>query len=156
MSKTILVGCKLPCGMVLDGLRGQNSVELNGANSTYVPGAPGLTHVDEDEWSYLSAAYASHPAFVNQSIYAHGTDSVADALAIAEELKDETTGFEGIDPHKPDAGLEPMDAAKLDHALQENTGAAPRKKLEGADRAAALEATSVKGGKPSAAKGKVK
>lgn len=154
MSKMILVACMLPCGLTVDGLDGQNSLELNGTNTALVPGAPGLTNVDEDEWLYVKAQYASHAAFVNQSIYAHGESaSVADVLAMGEELKDIPTGFEGIDPRKPDENLQPLDDRKLEQSLIEAQATnGPRKQVEGADRVAALEAAA---GKPKVAgKGK--
>lgn len=137
MSKTILVGCRLPCGIVLDGAG--KTVELNGANTSYVPGAPGLTHVDAAQWDYIKVAYASHAAFVNESIFATGSDKPADIADAAEDLKDEKTGFEGLDPAKPGVLLKPENEQKLSKALEANAGPAPRKAPQTkADKAAAL------------------
>lgn len=140
MSKTVLVVCKLPCGIVLDGTSGENSIELNGCNTALVPGAPGLTHVDETEWLYLKMRYADHAAFKNNSIFTSETDKVADALDMADELKDEKTGLEGIDPNKPGKNLKPQDERKVEEQINQNLGTAPRKNTKGANRAAALEA----------------
>lgn len=143
MSKTVLIACKLPSGLQLDGINGP--VVLNGQNSTYVPDAPGLTHVDADEWTYLSAQYAEHSAFKSNSIFATGSAKVEDQLALADDLQGEKTGFEGIDPLNPGANLEPQNPSNVDKALNENAGKqTPKKALKGADKVAALEAAAAK------------
>lgn len=137
--KTILIGCKLPCGIELD--IGNRAVMINGMNTSLIAGGFGLTNVDADDWVYLSAAYSDHAAFKNKSIFTAGTASVADAASVADELRDEKTGLEGIDPKKPGAKLVPENESKLDEQLGENaekTGK-PRRKASAADRAAALE-----------------
>ena len=123
MSKTILVGCRLPAGLVLDGMFVDKPVLLNGTNTTMVQGAPGLTHVDETEWLYLKEQYAKHSAFVSDAVFAFkSSDKVADVLAIAEDLSENKTGFEGLDPNKPAPGLEPEDRAKLRQEMNKNEG----------------------------------
>lgn len=147
MTKTVLVACKLPAGMILEA-DGIGQVRLNGANSAYVPGAPGLTHVPEDKWLLLETVYASHSAFTSQAIFATGSDRVADVSAMADELKDERTGFEGLDPQNPATGIKPSEdsASAMAKLIEANTQTAtPTKAVEGADAAAALElATTVK------------
>lgn len=157
MSKTVLVACKLPCGLVLDGIGGENSIVLNGMNTALLPGAPGLTHVPEHEWSYIQAAYADHAAFKSQSVFASGSDKVADAMAQATELSDERTGFEGLDPKSPSARVKPHDEQKLDAQIALNQTATPRIAVEGADLGAALEVATAAKAKPAAGgKGKGK
>ena len=110
MSK-VLIGCKLPNGIVLDGMSGP--IALNGANTSRVIGGDlGLTYVDETEAAYLFATYESHSAFQSKSIFTQGGDSVADITAQADDLKDQKTGLEGIDPNAPAANLAPDDATK--------------------------------------------
>lgn len=145
MSKTVLIVCKLPNGLVLDGLAGANSIHLNGCNTALVPGAPGLTHIPAEDWAYIKAAYAEHAAFKNNAIFTNETDKVSDALAQADELKDERTGLEGIDPKAPGRNLKPQDENKVDAMIEQNMGAAPRVAVSGADRAAALEAAQAMG-----------
>lgn len=159
MSKTVLVACKLPCGLVLDGTGGENSIVLNGMNTALLPGAPGLTHVDEDDWLYVKAAYAEHAAFKSNSVFASGSDKVADTMAQAAELRDERTGFEGLDPKSPSARVKPHDEQKLDAQIALNQTATPRIAVEGADLGAALEVATSAKAKPAAkpaAKGKGK
>lgn len=146
MSK-VIVGCKIPSGLILDGSAGR--VTLNGTNTSLIDGGVGLTHVDATEWLYLSQVYATHSAFVGGAVFSYkDSDKVADVLAIAEDLADEKTGFEGLDPNAPAAGLKPEDPVKLKQELNKNTGPkAPAKvaKLSAADKAAALEAATAGG-----------
>lgn len=143
MSNTVLVGCRLPSGITLDGTAGP--ITLNGTNTSMIEGGCGLTHVDPTEWLYLSNVYAEHSAFKADAVF-HYKDSnkVADVLAVNDELKDEKTGFEGLDPHKPAPNLQPEDPAKLKQELNKNQGVkVPAKKAATKqDQAAAVEAAS--------------
>lgn len=139
MAKTILIGCNLPCGLVVEGLNDKR-IHLNGKNTAMIPGAPGLTHVDENEWAYVSAIYADHCAFKANSIFATGSDKVSDIVDLADELKGEKTGFEGLDPDKPEKDLEPYDAKKLAENKVVAAAAGPRKAPVGKGaKAAAIE-----------------
>lgn len=102
MSKTILVGCKLPNGLTVKGTGGQ-PITINGLNTCLIVGGYGVTHVDETEHAYIFAVYAEHAAFQNQSIFTVGTSKVDDLISLGEELRDEQTGLEGIDPANPGA-----------------------------------------------------
>lgn len=105
MSK-VLIGCKLPNGMTLDGMNGP--ITLNGANTSLVIGGDfGVTTVDADEAAYLFAAYDQHSAFQSKSIFTHNTKSVDDLADMAEDLKGQSTGLEGINPTAPAKGLAP-------------------------------------------------
>lgn len=145
MSKTVLVGCKLPCGIELDGPRG--TITINGKNTSMIANGFGLTHIDETDWAYLLAVYSTHAAFKNNAIFATGSDSVADVAELAEDLKSEKTGMEGLDPTKPGAGVEPEDKGKLAKALNENAGKGTASKTakKAADKAAAIELAQTKG-----------
>lgn len=139
---TVLVGCRLPCGITLDGTAGP--VTLNGTNTSMIDGGCGLTHVDATEWLYLSAVYAEHSAFKSEAVFNYkDSNAVADVLAINAELKDEKTGFEALDPTKPAPGLTPEDPTKLREMINKNrTGVkVPAKKAANKqDQAAAVEA----------------
>ncbi len=147
MSKTVLVACKLPSGIELDGTTGV--ILINGTNTAMVPGAPGLTHVEANEWAYLQATYAEHAVFKNNSVFTHGDDNVGNIIAMADELENEKTGLEGLDPTKPGAGLKPEDEGKLKQSLNESAEKPGVKsgKVKGADKAAALAVASAKGSK---------
>jgi hypothetical protein len=143
MSKTILVGCRLPSGLTLDGMFPGTRVLLNGTNTSMVQGAPGLTHVDETEWLFLKEQYASHSAFVSDAVFDFkSSDKVADVLAVADDLAGVKTGFEGLDPNKPAPGLEPEDKGKLRQEMAKNEGRqVPTVSIKGAkNKAAAAEA----------------
>jgi hypothetical protein len=137
MSK-VLIGCKLPNGITLDGINGP--VTLNGSNTSMVIGGDfGITTVDEEEAAYLFAMYELHSAFQSKSIFTHNTKSVDDLADLADELKDEKTGLEGINPDAPAKGLAPADATKtaLQEAQANRRPAAPV--ANKADKSAALE-----------------
>lgn len=113
----IIIGCKLPSGITLQGTAGQD-ITLNGVNTSLVAGGFGLTNVDENEAAFLFAQYEDFGPFKNKSIFSYGTDSVSDVAAMARDLQDEKTGFEGMDPEKPAPGLKPEDEKQLDKALE--------------------------------------
>ena len=141
MSNTVLVGCKLPSGIVLDGAT--RKIELNGLNTTMISGGVGLTHVDAVEWMYIQEVYKSHAAFASNAVFNYkDSDSVADVVEMAADLSEVKTGFEGLDPNAPANGIKPDDPAKLKKVLGENEGAkVPAKAVASKkDRAAAIEA----------------
>lgn len=143
MSKTILVGCRLPSGLTLDGMFPGTKVTLNGTNTSMVQGAPGLTHVDETEWLFLREQYASHSAFVTDAVFDFkSSDKVADVLAVADDLAGVKTGFEGLDPNKPAPHLEPENKVNLRQEMAKNEGRKiPAVSIKGAkNKAAAAEA----------------
>lgn len=142
MSNTVLVGCKLPSGITLDGSAGQR-VELNGVNTSMVAGGCGLTHVDATEWLYLQAVYAEHSTFKTNQVFSYKDSAkVADVLDIAADLADVKNGFEGLDPNAPAKAIVPEDASKLKQELRKNEGVkAPAKVAKSkADQAAAVQA----------------
>ena len=103
MSKTIVIGCRLPCGLVLDLPRTDGTtskVTLNGQNSTQARSPIillteddyGVTDVDQDFWDAWKAAYAGFEPLVKQVIFEAKNRN--DAQAIQNEVQDEPTGHE--------------------------------------------------------------
>lgn len=107
-TNTVVVGCKLPHGLVIKGMLGQ-SILLNGMNTSVVLGGHGITHVDADEWAVWSAIHADFAPIKSGAIFTHNTASVADLHDMGTDLQDEVTGFEGLNPDKPVKGLKPED-----------------------------------------------
>jgi len=135
---TVLIGCKLPHGIVLKGSAGQD-IKLNGVNTSLVAGGFGLTHVDDSEWAYLSAIYEDFDPFKSNAIFTHNTAKVADLKAIAAELSDIKTGFEGIDPTAPAAGLKPEANVEKQLEAAEKAPRPTKAPASPADKAAANE-----------------
>lgn len=136
---TVIIGCKLPNGIVLHGTEDQ-PILLNGMNTAMIQGGYGLTHVDEIEAAYLFSAYKDFAPVVSKAIFTHNTDKVGDILAMGTDLQGERTGFEGMDPTKPAPGLKPD--GDMDKQLAQAQQIAPpvRAPKAKADKAAALEA----------------
>lgn len=143
---TVIIGCKLPHGLTFIGSQGQK-ITLNGMNTSLIQGGYGLTNVDDGEAALFFANHSEYDPVKNNAIFTHNTASVADVHAIAEELKDERTGFEGLDPSKPAPGLKPEAKQALDDsAISEKPKA--RAPMSKADKAAARAAADLaQGGK---------
>lgn len=139
MPKQVLIGCKLPHGITLNGPHGP--VTLNGMNTSRIAGGFGMTTVDGDVAAYLGAVYEDHSAFKSNAVFVSDSYKVAEIAAMARELQDEKTGFEGLDPEKPAPGVQVESDASLKKAIQQNeTAPRPVKAPEApADKAAALE-----------------
>lgn len=106
----VAIGCKLPTGLNFLGADGKTRILLNGTNTSAVIGGHGITMIDEAEAAVFFATHADMEAVKNGHIFKHGnSDKVENIDAIAREMKDEKTGFEGLDPHKPAPGLKPAD-----------------------------------------------
>lgn len=115
MAEQVIVMCKTPSGLVLDlGDQDARKVRLNGANHPDAVDGAGLTYVDKAFWDKWSGAYKGFPPLEQGLIWA--TDKEATAKDAAKELKDEKTGFEGIDPNKPGPEVEPTDEQKKENA----------------------------------------
>ena len=152
MSNTVLVGCKLPNGVVLHGTKNQ-PIHINGMNTSLVAGGYGITTVDAVEWAYIEAIYADYAPVVSKAIFSHGTANVNDVIDMAGDLRNVKTGLEGMNPENPAEQLgsdarkmefEPEgDGQNLGKQLEANevakaTGSLPRKRVAKVDAAAAL------------------
>lgn len=112
MSKKVLIGCRLPHGLVLE-YRGV-SVTLKGKNSKVLPSVGiyvpeqdfATTEVDADFWEAWIKEHSTFPAVTSNSIFVAKDPSSAEA--VAKELRAESTGFEQLDPIKE------KDVKKLD------------------------------------------
>lgn len=101
--KTVTVGCKLPNGVILE--LGNQSVQINGANSSGVIGGHGITHdVDAEFFSAWIDAHSDRDMVKNGFIFAHGKP--ADTKAQAKEQKDNATGLEAVNPDDKGNGVE--------------------------------------------------
>lgn len=120
----VVIGCKLPHGVTLSGFNGED-ITINGMNTSLVAGGFGITNVDEAQAAFLFAHYADFGPFKNNAIFSLGDESVADLAALAHELRDEKTGFEGLNPDKPAENLKPENEAALDKQ-KEQAEAKPR------------------------------
>ena len=95
-AKTVLIGCKLPHGLILDHpLDVSKKVELAGLNKAIIIGADcATTPVDGEFWETWKTVHKDHPALKSGAIFeARTTEEVK---AKAKELKEEKTGFEAM------------------------------------------------------------
>lgn len=91
MAKQIVVGCKLPNGIVLEV--GKTKVALNGLNRTKIIGSThGTTDVDEEFWKAWSAENKEFPAFKSGAIFAAASQN--EVAAMGKSLAEVPTGFE--------------------------------------------------------------
>ena len=95
-AKTVLIGCKLPHGLILDHpLDVSKKVELAGLNKAIIIGADcATTPVDGEFWETWKTVHKDHPAIKSGAIFdARTTEEVK---AKSKELKAEKTGFEAM------------------------------------------------------------
>lgn len=100
--ETILIGCRLPNGMVLHHPQNRElTVKIAGTSSA--PTESGLylppkmfatTEVDAEFWEAWKAAYVGFPPLKNRAIFEARNDQ--EASAKAKEVKSEKTGFEQL------------------------------------------------------------
>jgi hypothetical protein len=86
-------------------IKGTNSLSAGQIIRPAVRGGFAITEdVPKEFFDLWLAEHKEHPAVKNNLIFAHAqTASVRD---MAEEFKEETHGFEPIDPNKPARGIE--------------------------------------------------
>lgn len=93
--KTVIVGCKLPNGLIIEV--GGQSVELNGANASNIIGGHGITYnVDADFFNAWMEAYQDRDMVKNGFIFAH--EEAENTEAEAQEKIDNETKLEAINP----------------------------------------------------------
>ena len=98
--ETVLIGCRLPSGLVLHHPKNRNlTVKLAGTyetkteNGVWLPARPySTTAVDAEFWAEWKAAYAGYPPLKNRSVFEARSEQEAESKAKnAERVK---TGFE--------------------------------------------------------------
>ena len=96
MAKNIIIGCRLPHGIVLENPKDPRiKVELKGLNSLLVIGSTFYANnVDADFWAEWKNFHKEFPALKSGAIFEAQTE--VDANAKAKELKEEKTGFEAL------------------------------------------------------------
>lgn len=100
----VVVGCKLPHGIVLEAGRygdpNYTRVRLNGSNSARVVGGYGLTDVSRDFWETWYKGHRNLGFVRDGFVFVHGDE--ASAAAHAREQAGKRTGLEPLDPTRPD------------------------------------------------------
>ena len=94
MAKIVVVGCKLPHGLILEHpMDVSKKVELAGLNKAIIIGAEyASTEVDADFWDQWSAVNKEFPAVKSGAIFV--AKNAAEIVAVAAERVKEETGFE--------------------------------------------------------------
>lgn len=107
MAKIVIVGCKLPHGVILEHpMDPEKRVELKGKNKALIIGSDhATTEVDADFWEQWSAVNKEFPAVKSGAIFV--AKNAADVAAMAAEFKGRKTGFEAMDPTSH--GVKPAD-----------------------------------------------
>lgn len=102
MATTVIVGCKLPNGLILE--LGDKRVTIKGANSSNIIGGHGITEgVDKEFFDAWMAKNAGLQFVKAELLFAH--EKAASTAAQAKEQADEKTGLEPLDPEAKPAGL---------------------------------------------------
>ncbi len=114
-ANTVVVGCKLPHGLTFTTPDGRK-VTLNGMNTAVIAGGHGITRVNENDAAIFFATHKTFAPVVSKAIFYNDSDKVEDLAAMAVELKNEKTGFEGLDPTAPAPGLEIVEGQATDDA----------------------------------------
>ncbi len=104
---TILIGCRLPHGLVLSNpLKKGDKVTLAGLNSSRIIGADHVTtEVDAELWAAWKLTREKSPLFTSGAIFEARSES--DAASIAKELRKEKTGLDAMP--KDAAGVKPAE-----------------------------------------------
>lgn len=102
MSEVVIVGCKLPHGLILELKRPNGDVErvtIAGMNNKRIVGGYGLTpNVPKEFWDTWLKKNHRHAAISNGTLFIHTDGKSAESMA--KERRDVTSGFEAIDPLK--------------------------------------------------------
>lgn len=104
MAATVVVGCKLPHGLIIQ--HAGRKVVLAGSNAEGAIGGYGLTRgVDKEFFEGWLKDHASFEPVAKDLVFAVGQESAA--RGTASERKGEKNGFEPLDPTNPGARLKP-------------------------------------------------
>ena len=99
MSKSILVGSRLPHGLLLDHPTNAARYEVKGLNSTGIIVPYVTTEIPEDFWNdWVVSVGNKFEPLASGSIFV--AKSEADALAFSKEVESINTGFERVDPEE--------------------------------------------------------
>lgn len=97
MSEFVIIGSRLPHGLSLHVQGDDRQVVVNGLNSAKIIGATYVTtEVDKDFWDVWVEEHKDFEALKNKALFVAKSD--ASAAKIAEEVKQEKTGFEPLSP----------------------------------------------------------
>lgn len=110
----IIVACRHPSGvnfplpdgrtLTLAGAYTHNSFDPK--IGRLLPGAVGLTEVEDSVWDKVKEDYADHPLLTTGAVFAQDTAGKAKAQAKADAP--DKNEMAGIDPQKPGGKLEPL------------------------------------------------
>jgi hypothetical protein len=99
--ETILIGCRLPNGLILHHPDSTKNVTVKLEGTLRPPTADGLylpakmfatTEVDAEFWALWKAAYVGFPPLKNRAVFEARSDQ--EATGKAKEVAKEKTGFE--------------------------------------------------------------
>ena len=120
-AEKVVIGCKLPHGLQVNARAAaqpeagknatpahapiKNTLYLNGANddSAKQAGGFGLTLVDKTDADAFMSTHGDAEYIKNNLVFVE--KNIPSAQARGRELSGEKTGFEGVDPAKPDPKL---------------------------------------------------
>lgn len=103
---TVVIGCKLPNGLILQV--GDKQHAVNGFNHSYVVGGHGITDdVPQDFWDAWVAENKDRAVLKNGFIFAHAKQK--DVKAEATEKKATRSKTEPLDPSSKAGGVEKLD-----------------------------------------------
>lgn len=102
--KTVIIGCRLPHGIVLENpMKPDHTVRLKGLKDSPIRDGNGLvvadhvtTEVDGDFWEVWKTVHKDFAPLRAGAIFE--ARDIASAASIAKERKKEKTGFEPVDP----------------------------------------------------------
>ncbi|MDR9839452.1 hypothetical protein [Herbaspirillum huttiense] len=130
MGATVSVACKLPHGLHIQLRKVEKTregdlsngvgkvVTLKGANDSDAVAGHGITHgVDKDFFEAWLKQEAEQPFVKNKLVFAQEREN--SVIAQAKEQEKNITGFEGLDPTKPGAGLKPESYEGMPDALKD-------------------------------------
>ncbi len=113
--ETVLIGCRLPNGIILTHPQTKVQVKISGTSGERLesgvylpPRACATTEVDAEFWAAWKAAYAGFPPLKNRALFEARNEQ--EAAAKAKEVQKERTGFEQM----PQAAV--IDGVKLERA----------------------------------------
>ena len=101
MSGTVIIGCRLPSGILLETANGkqvelavQRQAQERSPIILLTADDYGITEVDADFWAQWKKEFAGFQPLTSGAIFEAKNDK--DAKAIAKELRDEKTGHEPL------------------------------------------------------------